>query len=235
MAARKSSGSKARAGSKKKAARKSAKKTAAKRGRPPKLYTLTEIGKLAGISMPTLQKYKREYQDRIPSVGEGRKQRYPKSAIKALQKIKQENLAKRGRPPRAKTGGSRAGGPKAGGSGRKRAARSAATAAGLLTLKEVQRRTGISYPTLSRYVKLFLDRIPHEGSGRTRRFPEEAVDVFRQIRSESKPGRPAGKSSAKGGGETDRDLATRIRRLEKAVADLVVSLKKPIQVTIKGR
>ena len=71
-----------------------------------KLYTLTEVSKLAGVSMPTLQRYKKLYQDRIPSVGEGRRQRYPKRAIAAIQKLKAENLKKRGRP-RKTDGGSR--------------------------------------------------------------------------------------------------------------------------------
>ena len=42
-----------------------------------KLYTLTEVSKITNISMPTLQRYKKAYQDRIPSTGEGRRQRYP--------------------------------------------------------------------------------------------------------------------------------------------------------------
>src|SRR5690606_28132438 len=45
------------------------------------LLTLTEVANRTGISMPTLQRYKKEYQDRIPSVGRGRKQRYPASAL----------------------------------------------------------------------------------------------------------------------------------------------------------
>ena len=46
-----------------------------------KLYTLSEISSKTGISMPTLQRYKKLYQDRIPSEGQGRKQRYPESAL----------------------------------------------------------------------------------------------------------------------------------------------------------
>lgn len=33
-----------------------------------KLYTLSEISTQTGISMPTLQRYKKMYQDRLPSV-----------------------------------------------------------------------------------------------------------------------------------------------------------------------
>ena len=46
-----------------------------------KLYTLSEISQKTGISMPTLQRYKKLYQERLPSSGQGRKQRYPESAL----------------------------------------------------------------------------------------------------------------------------------------------------------
>ncbi len=209
---------------KKRAARKkTAKKRAAAAGSTRKLYTLTEIGRLANVSMPTLQKYKRNHQDRIPSVGEGRTQRYPRKAVAVLKQLKQENLARRGRPPK-------------GGRRKASAADTAQPKDELLTLTEIGRITKISYPTLSRYVKLFIDRIPHVGSGRKRRFPREAVAVFRQLRSESRPGRPpAAKKAPRRAARGDEDLGARIVRLEKAVADLVKSLKKPLQVTIRGR
>src|SRR5262245_14120942 len=63
-----------------------------------KLYTLSEISQRTGISMPTLQRYKKTYQDRIPSVGQGRKQRYPENALPVFDEIKNENAGKRGRP-----------------------------------------------------------------------------------------------------------------------------------------
>ena len=63
----------------------------------PHLLTLSEVSKRTKISMPTLQRYKKEYQGRIPSVGKDRKQRYPVEALEVVQAIKQENLAKRGR------------------------------------------------------------------------------------------------------------------------------------------
>lgn len=59
-----------------------------------------------------------------------------------------------------------------------------------LTLGEIAEELGIPYPTLARYSNQHEDRIPHVGSGRNRRFPPEAVEVFRQIRAESRPGRP---------------------------------------------
>src|SRR4029077_5575173 len=63
-----------------------------------KLYTLSDISQKTGISMPTLQRYKKMYQDRIPSAGQGRKQRYPESALPVFDEIKNENAGKRGRP-----------------------------------------------------------------------------------------------------------------------------------------
>src|SRR3954466_4113968 len=63
-----------------------------------KLYTLSEISQKTNISMPTLQRYKKLYQARIPSVGKGRKQRYPESALPVFDEIKNENVGRRGRP-----------------------------------------------------------------------------------------------------------------------------------------
>ena len=40
-----------------------------------RLFTLSEISQKTKISMPTLQRYKKLYQSRIPAVGSGRKQR----------------------------------------------------------------------------------------------------------------------------------------------------------------
>src|SRR5437763_11246787 len=63
-----------------------------------RLYTRSEISQKSGISMPTLQRYKKLYQARIPSVGKGRKQRYPDSALPVFDEIKNENVGRRGRP-----------------------------------------------------------------------------------------------------------------------------------------
>ncbi|MEZ5333638.1 MAG: hypothetical protein R2991_16750, partial [Thermoanaerobaculia bacterium] len=91
--------------------------------------------------------------------------------------------------------------------------------------------------------KLYGDRIPSEGTGRKRRYPEEAVAVFQEIRSGSRRGRrpargaTAGARTAKG---TDRALARRIERIESMQSELskqldavVKLLKKPLQVTIR--
>ena len=202
-----------------------------------KLYTLSEISQKTGISMPTLQRYKKTYQARIPSVGQGRKQRYPDSALPVFDEIKNENAGKRGRPrkdpnaprPERPTASKRRGRPaksagrkaaaapapaaakRAGGRGRKAAAAAPAAPArrgrpakaakggsgNLMTLTQISETTGISYPTLVRYVRMHADRLPSEGKGRARRFYPQAVDVFRQLRQESgRGGRKAGSGAA---------------------------------------
>lgn len=207
------------------------------------LYTLTEVSEKTGISMPTLQRYKKNYQDRIPSVGKGRRQRYPENALEVFEAIKEENIKRRGRPPKSESK-KRGGGRKA-----KRPAASSKDQKGdLLTLTKISEETGISYPTLVRYVKLHKDRIPFEGTGRSRRYHPEAIGVFEEIRSESSRGRKK-KSPAPGGGKTRRkaaassgngDLGQRVASLEKAQAslekqirELISVIRKPLKVTIK--
>ena len=257
-----------------------------------KLYTLSEISQKTGISMPTLQRYKKLYQNRIPATGKGRKQRYPEESLPVFEELKVENAGRRGRPRKddstrssaaastgsarsgrgrkaaaAKTpaagrrGGRKAAAPaaaaktaktakKTGRGGRKAAAAAAPAASGrggrnsgLLTLTQVSEQTGISYPTLVRYVRAYSSRLPSEGSGRARRFHPEAVDVFRQLREESgrggrKPaaakaaagrgraakgsargGRPAAAAAANTAG-SDPGTSQRLRALERAQQDL---------------
>ena len=269
-------------------------------GSEGKLYTLSEISQRTGISMPTLQRYKKLYQDRLPSVGAGRKQRYPESALPVFDEIKNENAGKRGRPrkdgsaPRpsaasAATGSKRRGrkpaaaakpAGKRAAAGRKTASRrgaatpaatparrgrkpaaAAAPARGrsgrstgsgnLLTLTQISEQTGISYPTLVRYVRLYSDRLPHEGKGRARRFHPEAVSVFRELRSEGgrggrkpaaakaagargrrgrPPGRPPGRpSAAQAGGESGSGMQQRLKALEKSQQNLEKRFKGFVQ------
>jgi hypothetical protein len=319
-----------------------------------KLFTLSEISQRTGISMPTLQRYKKTYQDRLPSVGAGRKQRYPEHALPVFAELRSENAGRRGRPRKnaaagaasgakgatakrrpgrpagtraaggrrrvarrgrparpaasASTTAARAAKPARGaaktgrrpgrprkvqpatparrgrppgrprkaaaaarrgtgrvgrppgrvgrppGSGRGAAARRAAGRSkteGLLTLTQISKTTKISYPTLVRYVRLYSNRLPHEGKGRARRFYPEAVDVFRSLRQESgRGGRRAGggrraapgtarrgrppKAAASGiGGRVEAILVQRVRDLErfrqdveKRFGDLVRGLQK---------
>jgi predicted DNA-binding transcriptional regulator AlpA len=250
-----------------------------------KLYTLSEISQRTGISMPTLQRYKKLYQDRLPSSGQGRKQRYPESALPVFDEIKNENIGRRGRPrkdasaPRPEpTPARRRPGrpPKAAAAKRGRKAASAATpqpAAGrrggrrgrpaaaparggraqkggnLLTLTQISETTGISYPTLVRYVRLHSDRLPHEGKGRARRFYPQAVDVFRQLRSESGrggrkkgsakgtgrgPGRPPGRRGRPPGRSAGSDQSSAVSQRLKAIEKGQQSLEKKLKGLVKS-
>ena len=255
-----------------------------------KLYTLSEISQKTGISMPTLQRYKKLYQSRIPATGKGRKQRYPEESLPVFEELKVENAGRRGRPRKddstrssastastasarsgrkaaaakkpaaGRRGGRKAAAPapaaaaktakKTGRGGRKAAAAAPAARgrggrnSGLLTLTQVSEQTGISYPTLVRYVRVHSNRLPSEGTGRARRFHPEAVDVFRQLREESGRGgrKPAAAKAASGRGRgraasgsarggrpaantantagNDPGTSQRLRALEKAQQDL---------------
>lgn len=221
------------------------------------LLTLSEVSRRTRISMPTLQRYKKEFQKRIPSVGSGRKQRYPVESLAVFEAIKKENIGKRGRPKSKGAGrgarktASKRGGRKGAKRGGRAAKASSGDSSGLLTLTEVGKRTGISYPTLVRYVKTHGDKIPHEGRGRSRRYHPEAVEVFRELRQQSGRGRKAGskaagpgrgRRAAGGGGRAaagDGTLAKRVKALEKSHGDLekqirslIAQLKKPMTVTI---
>ncbi|MGH9380279.1 MAG: hypothetical protein ACRD2Z_06670 [Thermoanaerobaculia bacterium] len=192
---------------------------------------------MAGVSMPTMQRYKKEYRARIPSEGKGRGQRYPREAADVVRQIKQENLKRRG--------------------GARRGATKSASAAGqtFLPLTEIARRAGVSYPTARKYAAQHASAVPSQGRGRSRRYAAAAVDVFKKIRSESRRGRkPAvargGRKKATArratGARTasvrDQALTRRIQQLEKAqkdisrqLQDIINVLRKPIQVTIEGR
>jgi DNA-binding transcriptional MerR regulator len=204
-------------------------------GARKKLYTLTEVSQKTGISMPTLQKYKKQHADRIPSVGAGRKQRYPREAFPAFEALKEESMKGRG-------GARRSLASKRG--GRRRAAGSGQSGGDLLSLQRIKDITGISYPTLLRYTRLHLGKIPHVGQGRSRRFPPEAVEVFKELRRHSPRGRRKGSGSAAvapaSGGGVGRDIDRRLDRLERAqgdlrkeIRDLVRLLQRPMTVTLK--
>ena len=202
-----------------------------------KLYTLTEVSNKIDVSMPTLQRYKKLYQDRIPSQGIGRSQRYPEEALEVFLQLKKENMGKRGRPRKNKSGGGVA--PR----------KKDDSKAGLLTLTQIAQETNISYPTLLRYVKSHLAEIPHRGSGRGRRYLPEAVEVFRTIREQSRRGRkrkgtPTASTGDGGGGTVRRStidkLIERIKTLERGQKDLEKAiqrqqkqLEKPLKIVLQ--
>jgi hypothetical protein len=103
----------------------------------------------------------------------------------------------------------------------------------------VGRRTGISYPTLLRYVRLHLDEIPHVGQGRTRRYRPESVEVFRALRARSTRGRRSAATGTVGVAEL-RALERRVaalervqRRIEASLKELTRELRRPLRVTLK--
>jgi len=109
---------------------------------------------------------------------------------------------------------------------------------GLLTLTQISETTGISYPTLVRYVRIHADKLPSEGKGRARRFYPQAVDVFRQLRSESgRGGRKKGSGAAKKPAATTRGrisaasdelsgmVSQRLKQLEKTQQSLEKKFK----------
>ncbi|HXU31880.1 MAG TPA: hypothetical protein VN851_15010 [Thermoanaerobaculia bacterium] len=195
------------------------------------LLTLTEVSKRSNISMPTLQRYKKLYQSRIPSVGKGRKQRYLESSLAIFEELKNENIGRRGRPRKAvgKTGrpvGRPPGRPAAAkpaaaapAEAPARRGRKAASSSGLMTLTEISKLAGVSYPTAVRYVRLFLDRLPHEGEGRRRRFYSGAVEVFNQLREEG----------GRGGQRVKRIAGRAVEAIESGVSDRIKQLEKAQQ------
>lgn len=207
------------------------------------LYTLTEVKDKTGISLPTLQKYKKNYQDRIPSVGEGRTQKYPESSLAVFKQLKKENLKKRGRP-RKKAKKEKT---------KPAAAATESSSEELLTLKEVSELTGISYPTLSRYTKTSLPRIPHVGKGRKRRYRPDAVGVFKTLYEESKRGRRKKSGPSKPSAKSARKVSTTVsgavdlgplvdqlkelqkahRDLQRQVEKLEKEVHKPFKVTLR--
>lgn len=68
----------------------------------------------------------------------------------------------------------------------------------MYTLTEMEKLTGIKYVTLTRYVQEHLSRIPHEGTGRARRYPAEAAEVFKQIKEEKAGGRGVAAQTTEG-------------------------------------
>lgn len=56
-------------------------------------------------------------------------------------------------------------------------------------LSHIARETGISYPTLQKYVRDHADRLRITGEGRKRRYHLDCIDVFNELRAASRPGR----------------------------------------------
>jgi hypothetical protein len=201
--------------------------------------------------MVSLRRYRTLYPQRVPSVGEGRRQRFPASALPVFRQLKEEGMARRGGGRRSarSSGGARSTRRSKRGAGKRARVRGRSSAARrstgvrsapavnreLLTLVEIGRRTGISYPTLLRYVRLYLDRLPHTGSGRKRRFRPAAVAEFQKLRGESRRGRRAAPPSA-----VAPSLARQLAKLERGqrslarqIRDLRKTLARPVRLRLE--
>jgi hypothetical protein len=66
-----------------------------------KSYTLSQIAESAGVSLPTAQKYKvnGDLDDYLIAGTDGRNARYSSKAIRALSRLRDDGLSRRGRPP----------------------------------------------------------------------------------------------------------------------------------------
>ena len=67
--------------------------------RPRELLSLVSIADETGISYATLRNYALKHGEEIPSEGEGRNTRYPRSAVKVFQRLRRES--KPGRKPKS--------------------------------------------------------------------------------------------------------------------------------------
>jgi predicted site-specific integrase-resolvase len=182
------------------------------------LLTLEEVARRSGISTPTLRRYGRLYRDRIPSIGSGRRKRYPEGAVAVFQELKR--AGRRGRRPLVAAAKANAvpkgtAGRRGGGVNRR-----SGEPENLLTLRAIRERTGIAYPTLERYVRLYLERLPHEGVGRARRFRSEAVGVFEELRRKSRSGGMRASRRERRDSEEERTLRARVEGIERKHHDL---------------
>ena len=116
-----------------------------------------------------------------------------------------------------------------------------------LTLRDISEATGIAYPTIARYASRHGDSIPHEGNGRKRRFPKEAIDVFLDIRKNTRRGRPPKQKDGSSGTSTRISAADRAtlerriqvleesqNRLEQQIRELIDRLDTPVSTTVEA-
>jgi DNA-binding transcriptional MerR regulator len=218
------------------------------RARSEQLYTMSEAARRSGVSVASIRRYCASYPERVAAVGEGRRQRFPASALPVFQELKEEGMARRGGGrKRGRAGaGARPDKPSKRGAGKRaRAGRRSTTVRrglaaradrdSLLTLVQIGQMTGISYPTLLRYVRLHLDRLPHTGSGRKRRFRPGAVAEFQKLRGESRRGRRAARPSVVVPSLTRQlaKLERGQRSLVRQIRDLRRTLARPIRVRLE--
>jgi len=97
----------------------------------------------------------------------------------------------------------------------------------LFTLTEMAAKTGISLASLSKYVKEQPDRIPSEMVGKMRRFPADAVPVFKKIKVENLGRRGGGQRRAlQQRAAVSRRYAKKLSDLEDELENAVITSKE---------
>lgn len=109
--------------------------------------------------------------------------------------------------------------------------------AGSLSLKDIERATGVSYPTLMRYAKDHADQLPSIEVGSRRYYLPEAIDVVRELRSRSRAGRKKGAGAGVmtlGGPvpSSNGDLAAVLAAIEARLSAIEAELRKPLSLAV---
>jgi DNA-binding transcriptional MerR regulator len=121
-------------------------------------YDLKEISTLLGLSRSLLYSYISEEGDKVPRVKQGKRWLFPEEAVEAFKNIRKSREDRKKR-----------------------------RVEGLYSIRDLSRILGISESTLHQYKRKYADKIPSVGTGRDRKYPEEAIEVFRGLR-EGGPG-----------------------------------------------
>lgn len=108
---------------------------------------------------------------------------------------------------------------------------------GTLSLKDIERATGVSYPTLMRYAKDHAEKLPSIEVGSRRYYLPEAIDVVRELRSRSRagrkkvsPGEPLVTAPAIPG--ASGDLAAVLAAIEARLSAIEAELRKPLSLAV---
>lgn len=192
-------------------------------------FSLRQVAEKTGIPQWKVVYLVRKYLERIPHFMEGKYRFFPKESLKVFQAIHSET--QRG---------------KAGKGASDSASRSLHKG---LSLREIQRQTGIAYGKLNQLVKKYLDHIPHRGEGRNRTYQESAVEVFKRLHLN--PPKEMAAKVVKRGKETAHlavkatesmganlvdslsSLETLLKSLEQRLSSVEEALMKPLKVSIK--
>lgn len=220
-----------------------------------KTFTSKEVALQLGIAPITLRSILAEHGDEIPSTGTAPRLRFDQAGVEKIRELRSVRKKPRGRAAQA---AKRAAAAAAAKPGRKRNQSPAAPVGpttgggegeapeGYLSLKDIERATQISYPTLMRYVKHDLDLIPSLVVGSRRHFAPEAVEVFLQLRSRSRAGRkPKGFVAVAASSTAVRpatvaaapavagvDLASALAAIEARLAAIEAELRRPLSLAV---